>query len=418
MARSKEIYPAWFGIGKDAWSATDKSWKWPNGSVLKLRHAENDDSYVDHQGHQYTWIGFDELPHWPNSTFYRQLKARLRSAHKVPNKRIRASGNPGGIGHNWIKQYFGIDRFPLGTTLLQPEIEGGATRMFIRSCVTDNKILLANDPGYIARLKDLGSPELVRAYLEGDWNVVAGAFYPEFSIVKHVIQPFEIPNGWVRFRAFDWGSLRPFCVLWFAVADGSTEHPRGAIIAYREWYGQKPGEPNIGLKMTAEEVADGILDREDEKIDMSVADPSVAKEDGGPSIMSRMAARKVFFQKADNSRKTGWDMLRSRLKGNGEKPMIYFFTHCSETIRTLPALQHDRGKAAGSIEDVDSDGEDHAGDTVRYACMARPWIRPGEPAQPPPASYDKGKIIQTSTTFNDLVQANRRRRLSRERGYE
>ncbi|MGL1701359.1 hypothetical protein ACSTHI_23485, partial [Vibrio parahaemolyticus] len=83
-----------------------------------MRHAETDDSYIEYQGHQYTWIGFDELPHRSSPYFYRQLKVRLRSAHEIPNKRIRATGNPGGAGHGWIKQYFGIDRYPLGGELL------------------------------------------------------------------------------------------------------------------------------------------------------------------------------------------------------------------------------------------------------------------------------------------------------------
>lgn len=423
IARSKEIYPSWFGMKAESWSATHKQWNFPNGAVLKMRHAETDDSYIEYQGHQYTWIGFDELPHWSSPYFYRQLKVRLRSAHEIPNKRIRATGNPGGAGHGWIKQYFGIDRYPLGGELLPPEIEGGASRMFIASKVTDNKILLANDPGYIVRLKDLGSEELVRAYLEGDWNVVAGAFYPEFSPGRHVVRPFEIPAGWVRFRAMDWGSARPFCVLWFAVSDGSVyPFPRGALIAYREWYGQKPGEINVGLKMTAEEVAEGIKEREDEPLDMSVIDPSAYKEDGGPSIASRMAARKVYFQKADNARKPGWDAVRQRLKGIDDyddflnesvrRPMLYFFTTCTETIRTLPALQHDTGKAAGAIEDVDTDGEDHAGDTVRYACMARPWVRPGVPSQASPTRYQG--VIHSKETFNDLVAARRKARLELE----
>lgn len=412
VSRSKEIYTPWFGLSEKHWSATQTQWNFPNGATLKLRHAEDEDAWMSYQGHAYGWMGYDELPHWPTPNFYRQMKTRLRNGGMaIPNKRIRGTGNPGGLGHGWIKQYWQIDKYPLGGHLIQPEFAGGATRMFIRSCVTDNKILLQNDPGYIARLQDLGTPELVKMYLDGDWNVIAGAYFPEFSIARHVIPPFEIPKGWVRYRAMDWGSSRPFCVLWFAVADGSTAHPRGSLIAYREWYGMKPGEANVGLKLTAEEVADGILEKEDrdEKLDMSVIDPSAFKEDGGPSIASRMSGKKVYFQRADNSRKVGWDLLRSRLKGVDGEPMIYFFTTCPDTIRTLPALQHDRGKAAGSIEDVDSDGEDHAGDTVRYACMARPWIRPGVPEAPKTPVF--AGTVQSKETFNDLVAAARKRRL-------
>lgn len=429
VARSKEIYPSWFCMSQDCWSATKSQWNFPNGSTLKFRHAENDDAYVNYQGHQYGWIGFDELPHWNSPFFYRQLKARLRNASMpIPNMRIRSTGNPGGAGHGWIKQYFAIDRFPLGSELIVPDEEdgGGMTRMFVKSSVRDNKILLANDPKYIARLKGLGSEELVRAYLDGDWNVIAGAYFPEFSPLRHIVQPFTIPRGWVRFRAMDWGSARPFCVLWLAVSDGSVYPlPRGALVCYREWYGMKPKEINVGLKLTAEEVADGILKREakGEVADMSVIDPSAFKEDGGPSIASRMAARKVYFQRADNQRKGGWDQVRQRLKGiddyddfineSVKRPMLYFFPSCSETIRTLPALQHDTGKAAGAIEDVDTDGEDHAGDTVRYACMARPWIRPGESPKPQPIRFG-GSVINSHETFNQLVEQRRRARKARE----
>jgi hypothetical protein len=427
IARSKEIYPAWFGLKPEAWSATAKQWNFPNGSVLKMRHAENDDSYMEYQGHQYTWEGFDELPHWATPNFYRQLKVRLRSAKDVPNKRIRATGNPGGVGHGWIKQYWQIDKYPRGSQLILPEVAGGMTRMFVASKVTDNKILLANDPEYVLRLGDIGSPELVKMYLEGDWNVIAGAYFPEFSANKHVIEPFPIPSGWVKYRAMDWGSARPFCVLWFAVSDGSVyPYPPGALICYREWYGADPKEINIGLKLTAEEVAQGIKDREDEKLDMGVIDPSAFKEDGGPSIASRMANKKVYFHKADNNRKTGWDMVRHRLKGFKDyddflnmtvvRPMIYFFANaCPDTVRTLPMLQHDRGKSAVSLEDVDTTGEDHAGDTVRYACMARPWVRPGSPASAPAPQF--AGTIQSRQTINELIAAARKARIEREQGY-
>lgn len=418
IARSKQIYPAWFGLTMDAWSATQKQWNFPNGATLKMRHAENDDSYVEYQGHAYGWIGFDELPHWSNPSFFQQLKARLRNGDRViPNKRIRATGNPGGVGHSWIKAHWQIDKYPLGSQLLAPEFEGGNTRMFILSRVTDNKILLANDPGYIARLRDLGSPELVKMYLDGDWNVIAGAFFSEFSTARHVIHPFEIPAGWMRYRAMDWGSASPFCVLWFAIADGSTEHPRGSMICYREWYGSKGGtNPNVGLKLTAEEVAVGIKDREakGERIDMSVIDPSAAKEDGGPSHISRMAAKKVYFQKADNNRKGGWDMVRARLKGPDPEhrgpPMIYFFTTCPDTIRTLPMLQHDKKKP----EDADTDGEDHAPDTVRYACMARPWIKEGTPPKPKPTQFEGAISLINLPTFDEMVALSKKRRLRSE----
>lgn len=432
VARSKIIYPGWFGINPETcWNKGEHIWTWPNGATLKFRHAEDDDSWQNYQGHQYTWMAFDEWPQWSTPFFFQQMKTRVRNGDTpIPNKRIRGTGNPGGVGHGWIKQYFAIDKYPLGSVLI-PEDLKGSQRMFVRSKVTDNKILIENDPNYVKRLKGLGSETLVKMYLEGDWNVIAGAFFPEFSIERHVLQPFDIPKNWMRFRSADWGSSSPFSVGWYAVADGSVDVPyagnergriaipRGSIVKYREWYGAKSDEVNVGLKLTAEEFADGIREREskDEKISMSVMDPSAFKQDGGPSIAERCSLRKVDFQRADNARKAGWDMLRARLKGNLDgEPMVYFTQSCPDTIRTLPQLQHDRGKAAGSIEDVETDSEDHAGDETRYACMARPWVRQGERVIAKVEDYAKAfKYAGTfNVTFDQAVAMNRKSRLRRE----
>jgi hypothetical protein len=160
--------------------------------------------------------------------------------------------------------------------------------------------------------------------------------------------------------------------------------PRGAMVRYREWYGASA--PNVGLKLTAEAVADGIIERErdepreldgESSIRYGVLDPAAFSSDGGPSIAERMSTRKIFFRRADNARVSargamgGWDQVRARLIGDGERPMIYFFHTCYDSIRTLPALQHDLVKA----EDVDTESEDHAPDEIRYACMSRPYVK-------------------------------------------
>src|SRR6185436_19149824 len=164
-------------------------------------------------------------------------------------------------------------------------------------------------------------------------------------------------------------------------SDGSDPAiARGAIVRYREWYGMRPGEPNVGLKLTAEAVAQGIREREadDPKPMLGVADPAIFAEDGGPSIAHRMMSQGVLFRPADNKRVPsrgamgGWDQLRSRLVGDDDgRPMMLLFSTCRDLIRTLPALQHDDARP----EDVDSDSEDHAADETRYACLSRPWIK-------------------------------------------
>ena len=189
-------------------------------------------------------------------------------------------------------------------------------------------------------------------------------------------------------RAFDWGSAKPFCNLWLAVSDGTGDFPANALIVYREWYGSN-GEPNVGLRMVAEAVGAGIRAREigGERITDSVCDPAMMKEDGGPSMAERMAP--IYWRGADNSRVAGWDQVRSRLKGADGKPALYIFSTCTNLIRTLPSLQHDVHKA----EDLDSDGEDHAADTLRYGCMARPWTAPPPAGESPDDTW--------ANSFND-----------------
>jgi len=405
LNRAKEMFLPYGAIFRVA----EKTFVFPSGATLKFRHLETANDASLYQGHQYSWIGWDELGNWPDLKSYNMLKACLRSAQGAKHKRIRASANPGGIGHHAVRNYF-IDPAPLGMDLVTKTDEDGHTtsRMYIPSKVYDNKILLDNDPLYIARLREIGSPELVKAWLEGDWNAITGAYFSEFSTAKHVIKPFVVPRHWLKFRAMDWGSSSPFCVLWFAISDGyqlpdGPYIPSGAMVCYREWYGQVQGQVNVGLRLHARKVGEGIKRREEgEEITYGVIDPSAFKWDGGPSHAERMAKEDVFFRKADNNRIGGWDMVRERLCGmdgdpeidNGVgTPMLYFFDTCVHTIRTLPALTHDDDRP----EDANTEGEDHAPDTVRYGVMSRPWTRPA------PKKHDASKIrLLQNATLDDI----------------
>lgn len=235
---------------------------------------------------------------------------------------------------------------------------------------------MTGDAGYLNRLHLVGSAALVRAWLEGDWTAVEGAFFDCWDGSKHVIPPINLPADWTRFRAFDWGSAAPFSVGWWCIAgDSIGTIPRGAMIRYREWYGASG--PNKGLKLTTEEVARGIRERDgQDTITYSVADPAIFAEDGGPSRAEIFGRHQVHFRRADNRRvgsngaMGGWDEMRHRLKGKDGVPMLYAFDTCREFIRTIPGLPHDQKRA----EDIDTDAEDHIADEARYACMSRPWI--------------------------------------------
>jgi hypothetical protein len=415
ITRAQEMY---IPLGA-VWKASKSTFIFPSGATLKMRHVETEEDCNKYQGHQYTWIGWDELTNWPNLKSYKKLKACLRSAGNVPNKRIRCSANPGGVGHHEVKEYF-VDPAPKGMELITNTDEDGyvTTKMFIPSRVYDNKKLLDNDPGYIARLREIGSPELVRAWLEGDWNVITGAYFPEFSTAKHVLEPFEIPAHWLRFKSGDWGTASPFAFLWHAVSDGyqvpdGPYLPAGSIITYREFYGWN-GHANQGLRWPASRVAQNLVKMETAanenvptspvKVTYGVIDPAAYKQDGGPSVAESMAVNGAYFRKADNQRINGWNQVRERLcgeDGDPEKdngvgtPMWYVFKTCVHIIRTLPAMQHD----INNPEDADTDGEDHAPDALRYGLMSRPWKRkkPANDVAPP-------KTLQ-NITMNDIWEA-------------
>jgi hypothetical protein len=316
-----------------------------------------------------------------------KLLATLRSSAGI-KPQLRATCNPGGPGHGWVKEWI-IDQ---GAYQLIEDDESHLVRTFIPAKVEDNPALLSNDPNYLNRLRAVGSPELVRAWLLGDWTVIQGAFFPEFTPDRHIIDPFDVPSHWIRWRAMDWGSAKPFSVGWYAhVGDTVERHgrllPRGAIVRYAEWYGCS--KPNVGLHMTAEQVARGIVSRETvdgvrTKMAYGVLDPSAFAVVSGPSIGETLGRHGAPFRRADNTRKSkdkrmgGWDQIRNRLKGDTDgHAMLFLFSTNRHLIRTLPMMQHDEYNP----EDLDTEGEDHAVDELRYSCLSRPFHTRTTPLQ-------------------------------------
>jgi hypothetical protein len=291
-----------------------KTWRMANGARLKFVYLERDSDAEEYQGHSYTRIYVEEVTNFPMPGPIDRLRATLRSGAGVPVG-MRLTGNPGGPGHNWVKARY-ITPNPKGYQIITEEcdveIDGemrtvSLDRVFIPSKLGDNMLLMRNDPTYVLRLRQSGSEQLVKAWLEGNWDIVDGAFFEEFSEILHV-KPRDYINHatpqTIRFRSFDWGSAKPFSVGWYAICDGLwpifDPLPAGAIFKYREWYGAKA--PNVGLKLTAPEVQNGVLGPNREKLmegllDMeigeriryAVADPSIFIRNGGPSIAESMA---------------------------------------------------------------------------------------------------------------------------------
>lgn len=405
VERAKEIY---LPLGAK-WREQSKMFNMPHGGRVRFRPLESTQDAEKYQGQSISDAAVEEAGNYAMPNAIDRLNGVLRSAKGVPTQ-LLLTGNPGGPGQGWIKQRY-IDPAPRGLKIIERPLPNGNVHryVFIPSRLQNNRILMAQDPEYINRLYLVGSVQLVRAWLEGDWSAIEGAYFPEFNPALHIVQPFEIPAHWMRIRAMDWGSAKPFCVLWGAISDGvNTPIPRGAIVVYREWYGWN-GKPNEGCKMNATDVGIEIrrLDNGEQILD-EVLDPAAFSSDGGPSIAERLNNN---WRRADNARVSrngamgGWDQVRERLRWelpdhSKQAPMLYFFSTVTHIIRTLPAMQHDALKP----EDLDSDGEDHAPDTLRYLCMSRP-ITKDKPKDSPPR-------FETQLTISELIKRQTQKRLA------
>lgn len=381
ISRSIELYKAAYPRAK--YNDTKKVWTFPSGGQIFFGYMLREKDKYNYQGKPYDFIGFDELTQF-SMTQYEYLRSRNRPSGPGTRVYMRATANPGGVGHGWVKERFITAAVPGNTIYTSEDIvtpEGQkmrvkSSRIFIPSTVFDNKELLKNDPQYLARLAIL--PEAERnALLYGDWDSFSGQVFMEWRNdpvhykdrrQTHVIEPFRIPSGWKIYRGFDWGYSKPFSVGWYAV-DYS-----GRMYRIRELYGCT-GVPNVGVKWTAQEVAKKIREIEatDENIKgrrvWALADPAIFAQDGGESIADMMAKEGVYFDKADHTRIAGKMQMHYRFAfDEEEKPMLYIFNTCRHFIRTIPALVYDDT----DVEDIDTDTEDHIYDECRYVCMANP----------------------------------------------
>ncbi len=379
------------------------TWHFPSGARIIFGSMQHSKDKTNYQGKAYDFIAFDELTHF---TFEEYVYLKSRNRPNGPGTRIymRATANPGGIGHGWVKDRFITAGEPMKTIwerIPVPDENGEITmrytsRIFVPSSVYDNKILLQNDPAYLTRLASLPEAER-KALLLGNWDSYSGQYFTEWRDdpahyddrrYTHVIEPFAIPSGWKIYRSFDWGYNRPFSCGWWAVDyDG---------VAYRilELYGCTQ-TPNTGVRWTSDKVFGEIHRIEWEhpwlkgKNVLGVADPAIFASDGGESIAEVAQRNAVYFQPGDHQRIPGWMQMHHRLAfdENGY-PMMYVFKNCKAFIRTVPSLIYDEHK----VEDLDTEGEDHVADETRYFCMMRP-ITPRRAVLPDGYHKDPRKLF-------------------------
>ena len=395
--KSQEMYPKiWPGI---KWSERKMQWVAPSGARLWFSYLDRDDDVLRYQGQAFSWIGFDELTQWHTNFAWDYMRSRLRSTASDLPVFMRATTNPGGPGHSWVKKMF-IDPSPPGFSFNATDIESGKTlaypkghskeyqplfkRRFIPAMLSDNPHLY--DQGdYEAMLLSL--PEHQRKQLlEGNWDVAEGAAFPEFDRNIHAIDPFDIPNNWVKFRACDYGYGSYSAVVWFACT------PAEQLIVYRELYVSK---------VLATDLADMVMDMEsgDGNIKYGVLDSSCwhKRGDTGPSLAEQMNQKGCRWRPSDRSagsRVSGKNEIHRRLQTDEytEEPRIKFFNTCTNIIAQLPIIPLDKKNP----EDIDTKSEDHLYDAMRYGIMSRPRfsIWDFDPTHQSPSSY-----VPSDSTF-------------------
>lgn len=401
---------------RPTWRAADKEWRFPNGSIIEFGHCQYDENVGDYLSAEYDLIIFDEQTQFTQHQ-YRLISSRARTTGVKVRGGVRphviGATNPGEIGHHWNKEQFidPTDYGRAGDGSYVVELEDARTgesfeRRFgyVHATVMDNPHMPKD---YIANLLAQGEVEKQR-YLYGNWDYIEGAFFDEFDRELHIVWDNEateqspsfleqfpsgqIPLEWPRRTAVDYGSYAPWCCLW-----GAWDHD-GTLWIYREGY-------RSGL--TPPEQAKWMLDAEngDGRVEMRVGDPSMwaqtHKTGGvGMNISDQYAAEGIHMLKAMNDRVAGWARVKDYLRrdGTGRPGIRILGDRCPNLVRTLPTQQRDEKKP----EDIDTEGEDHAADALRYLCMTRDrtWHKP------PATGWDR-------TLRDPRTDPNRRSRLTR-----
>ncbi len=387
----------WFGLifPTAKYNEAKSVWTFESGETLRFRHFKDPNDYWSYHGHAYPWQGWEELTTWANDECLKSMMSCARSSRKGIPIKIRATTNPYGVGHHWVKARY---RLPiLNDKIVGPVIRdsvddaGNAEppRVAIHSDIRENKILLYADPGYIQRISAAArNPSERKAWIEGSWDIVSGGmfddvFEKETNVIPDIIG--HIPSSWRLDRSFDWGSSKPFSVGWWAESDG-TDLPLpdgrvlstvpGDIFRVAEWYGWD-GKPNKGIYMTNIEMAMGIKERERElfgsrRVNAGPADNAIFDTSNNNSVAKEMMKHGITWIRSDKSagsRKNGWERIRQLLKnahtnelGPRENPGMFISERCEQWLRTVPTLP----RADKDLDDVNTDAEDHIGDETRY----------------------------------------------------
>lgn len=341
------------------YNSQSHQWRFPNGSIQEFGHMEHEHTVHDYQSAQYHDICFDEASHFSEFQI-RYMFSRCRSA--IPNVRalIRLASNPGGVSHGFLKRRY-VEPYKKNKIWTDPETEHTLT--FIPAKLRDNPALMENDPGYEKRLRGLPEKQR-RALLDGDWSVFEGQFFNEWNEALHVLPRPHMPSVYTqKLISLDWGFAAHAAVYWHEIT------PMGRVFTYRELYvtlraPKELGQDIMDLTPAEEEGFRGVY------LPPELFGKKVELEDGGvpiATLMTEVLGRRFVIQKANNARIAGWTKMREYMAMAPDGlPWWQISPACKNLIRTLPDMIYDETK----VEDMNTDGEDHPADAVRYGLMA------------------------------------------------
>ncbi|MEG1965406.1 MAG: phage terminase large subunit [Oscillospiraceae bacterium] len=344
---SLELFPQQYA----KYNSSKHKWIFANGSLIEFGYCDSEKDVYRYQGAEYDTIRFDELTHFTEQ-MYIYLISRLRGTNNYP-KQIKSSTNPGGVGHNWVKNRF-ID---IGSPNKKYKLKTG-TRQFIQSFVQDNKFLIMSDPNYVKRLENLGEKDK-KALLYGDWDIFEGQFFTEFKREIHVTKPFKISEEWRRYVSFDYG-LDMLAAFWIAVDSQNNAY------VYDELY-----ESNLIISNAAKKI---LEQSQNQKIYAFLAPPDLwnRRQETGKSAADIFFDNGLHLTKTGNNRVDGWFAVKEWLKIDSDEQGILtsklkIFDSCKNLIRTLPSVQTDKlnpNDVANSPHELT-----HAPDALRGFCI-------------------------------------------------
>ena len=385
--------------GLARYNQQERKFIFSNGSTITFEYFDSDKDGMKYQGVEYDVIFVDEATQLQED-WLKIISTCCRGVNNFP-KRIYYTCNPGGPGHGYIKRIFIDRKYQSG--------ERAEDYEFIQSLVTENKALMESSPEYIAFLEAL-PPKLKKSWLFGDWNIADGMFFDSFRDDPehyddrqwtHVINPFKPPAHWPIYRSFDWGYGKPSSMGYWTVGENSELYR--ILEIYTVQYSGEDPIPNTGVKWPPEQLFTEVAKFENEhpwlagKKITGIADRAIWDAESGVSIAETAAKHGIYFNPSDSSRIPGWMQVQYRLMFDEDGfPQMYIFTNCKNTIRTLPLLEFSKNKDG----DLDTSGEDHAADEIRYMCMWRPCK--------PPVLKNTENMDWTQDPLEQMVRGRRR----------